>query len=120
MSQIVADLVSVQVAPAELEALLLEHDDIADTAVVGLASNDEELPRAYVVLRDTKQSHTEATKKIQSYVKEKAARHKQLTGGIAVVDSIPRLLSGKIQRKVVKEWAKKDAERLKTRPSAKL
>jgi long-subunit acyl-CoA synthetase (AMP-forming) len=36
-----------QVAPAELEALLLSHDDIADVAVVGLWSESQqtELPR---------------------------------------------------------------------------
>jgi acyl-coenzyme A synthetase/AMP-(fatty) acid ligase len=36
-----------QVAPAELEALLLSHEDIADVAVVGLWSESQqtELPR---------------------------------------------------------------------------
>lgn len=40
-----------QVAPAELEALLLQHDQIADAAVVGLIVDGNEYPRAYVVLR---------------------------------------------------------------------
>lgn len=108
-----------QVAPAELEALLLEHDDISDAAVVGLASNDEELPRAYVVLRDPGRAKT-IVDVVQKYVAKKAARHKQLTGGVVAVEAIPRLLSGKIQRKVVKEWAKKDSERLGTKTNAKL
>src|ERR1700712_1785634 len=40
-----------QVAPAELEALLLEHPQLADACVVGVTINGEEVPRAYVVPR---------------------------------------------------------------------
>jgi acyl-CoA synthetase (AMP-forming)/AMP-acid ligase II len=41
-----------QVPPAELEALLLTHDRIADAAVVGVRDADgEEVPKAYVVAR---------------------------------------------------------------------
>ena len=41
-----------QVPPAELEALLLTHPSVADTAVVGVPDeNAGELPRAFVVLK---------------------------------------------------------------------
>jgi 4-coumarate--CoA ligase len=46
-------------------------------------------------------------------MKEKVAKHKQLVGGIVFVDEVPKLQSGKIMRKVVKEWAKRDAEMMK-------
>ena len=40
-------------APAELEALLLEHPDINDVGVVGIPDTEAgELPRAYVVRRE--------------------------------------------------------------------
>ncbi|PNP78539.1 hypothetical protein FNYG_08169 [Fusarium nygamai] len=42
-----------QVAPAELEAALLEHPGVGDAAVVGLAWENEEMPLAYVVLKPT-------------------------------------------------------------------
>lgn len=110
-----------QVAPAELEAVLLDHADVADCAVVGLAVGDdgEERPRAYIALQKNASSRKEeAIRAIEKYFTEKVARHKRITGGINVVETIPRLLSGKIQRKVVKEWAKKDSQDFqgKTRP----
>ena len=43
---------SLQVAPAELEELLLTHPSIADAAVIGVPDDRAgELPRAYVVLK---------------------------------------------------------------------
>lgn len=49
---------------------------------------------------------------IHAHMKEKVAKHKQLVGGIVFVEEVPKLQSGKIMRKVLKEWAKKDAERM--------
>lgn len=42
----------------------------------------------------------------------RVAKHKRLAGGVQVVDEVPRLASGKLQRKVVKDWAKRDAAAL--------
>lgn len=39
-----------QVAPAELEALLLVHPQLADAAVVGVTINGEKVPRAYAIV----------------------------------------------------------------------
>jgi 4-coumarate--CoA ligase len=50
---------------------------------------------------------------IQEWMKPRVARHKYLAGGIEFVDQIPRLVSGKIQRKTVRGWAKRDAEALR-------
>ncbi|KAL2375991.1 hypothetical protein RJ035_008160 [Blastomyces gilchristii] len=53
---------ALQVAPAELEAALLEHDGIADAAVVGMTLDDEEFPRAYVVPKENaKQTNSSTT-----------------------------------------------------------
>jgi 4-coumarate--CoA ligase len=48
------------------------------------------------------------------------ARHKWLEGGVVFVDEVPRLASGKIKRKVMKEWAKRDAEAIDGRAKASL
>ncbi|KAH6665013.1 4-coumarate-CoA ligase [Halenospora varia] len=96
-----------QVAPAELEAVLMEHEDIADAAVVGVLSSDVEKPVAYVMLKlAPKLQQTEMS--ISSWMASRVAKHKRLTGGVFFVDQIPRAASGKILRKTVKEWAKRD------------
>ncbi|GAB7347017.1 hypothetical protein MBLNU459_g3165t1 [Dothideomycetes sp. NU459] len=107
-----------QVAPAELEAVLLENADIADAAVVALHKDHEELPRAYVVLKDSaKGKVTEKT--IVEWTSQRVAKHKRLEGGVKFIDEVPKSPSGKIQRKVMRDWAKRDAEEL-AGPKAKL
>ncbi|WPA98588.1 uncharacterized protein RHO25_003200 [Cercospora beticola] len=100
---------ALQVAPAELEGLLLDCEHVADTAVVGITIHDEEWPRAYVVLTEEAKKAKVTPKDIQSWFKPRVAKHKALVGGVQFVDEIPKLLSGKIQRKVMKEWSKRDA-----------
>jgi 4-coumarate--CoA ligase len=112
---------ALQVAPAELEAVLLEFDAIADAAAVGITLDGQEWPRAYVHLKDVyKGKEAQMEKDIHSHMKEKVAKHKQLVGGIVFVDEIPKLQSGKIMRKVLKEWSKRDAESMQGRPVPRL
>ncbi|PVH94089.1 4-coumarate-CoA ligase 2 [Periconia macrospinosa] len=103
-----------QVAPAELEALLLEHEHVADAAVCAIQLEHEELPRAYVAL---KSQHKTASSEwdIEKWVAGRVAKHKQLLGGVVFIDEVPKSPSGKIQRKVLREWAKKDAEKWQER-----
>ncbi|GAB1218609.1 hypothetical protein ATERTT37_007872 [Aspergillus terreus] len=104
---------ALQVAPAELEAVLLEHDAIEDAGVIGVqVAEGEERPRAYVRLKEGRQLTVD---NIQAYMKERVAKHKQLVGGVKLVDDIPRLASGKIQRGVLKQWAKQEVEASRAR-----
>ncbi|KAI1612733.1 hypothetical protein EDD37DRAFT_664153 [Exophiala viscosa] len=110
---------ALQVAPAELEAVLLEHESIADAAVVGITLNNEEWPRAYVTLKDdSKGKITE--EHIQEWMKDRVAKHKRLVGGIRFIDEVPKLASGKIQRKVMRDWAKRDAQEMQGSLKARL
>ncbi|KAK6366853.1 hypothetical protein LTS17_010404 [Exophiala oligosperma] len=99
-----------QVAPAELEALLLQHEKISDAVVVGIEVNGNEYPRAYVVMRSDIGPDGLTEMEVQKYVAESTAKHKHLRGGVKFEQSIPRLQSGKIMRKKIKEWAKRDAK----------
>jgi 4-coumarate--CoA ligase len=76
-----------QVAPAELEALLLERSDIADAAVVAVTIKGEEMPRAYVV-KDDDSNVTE--QEVAKWMAKRVAKYKQLRGGLAFVDYIPK------------------------------
>ena len=96
-----------QVAPAELEALLLDHPAVADAAVIGVAHGEDEAPRAYIV-RTANTSTSE--KEIQSFIQERVSKHKQLLGGVRFVDEIPKNPSGKILRKFLREKAAKEAQ----------
>ncbi|KAK4952686.1 hypothetical protein LTR10_009492 [Elasticomyces elasticus] len=96
-----------QVAPAELESLLLDHPAVLDAAVVGVVINGEELPRAYVAIQPT-HAQTFATKELASWLAERVAPHKRLAGGVVVTEAIPKNPSGKILRKVLRERAKEE------------
>lgn len=85
-----------QVAPAELEALLLEHEAVADIAMIGIQTPDgHEQPRAYVVLKPkAANSQRFGAAGLRQNVSERVAKYKRLTGGIEFLDAIPRIPAG--------------------------
>jgi 4-coumarate--CoA ligase len=91
--------------------VLLENDDVADAAVCALNKDHEDLPRAYVVLKETAKGKV-SEKDVIEWIATKVAKHKRLTGGVKFIDEVPKSPSGKIQRVVLREWAKRDAEQV--------
>ncbi|WP_405671711.1 4-coumarate--CoA ligase family protein [Streptomyces sp. NBC_01530] len=86
-----------QVAPAELEALLLTHPDIADAAVIGVYNDDNnEVPHAYVVRRPHAAGLSEG--EVMMYVAERVAPYKRVRQ-VTFIDGVPRAASGKILRR---------------------
>jgi acyl-CoA synthetase (AMP-forming)/AMP-acid ligase II len=95
-----------QIAPAELEAVLLGHPSIADAAVVPLADEEAgQVPAAFVVL---KSGLTPA--EILEYVAARVAPYKKLRS-VEIIDEIPKSPSGKILRRLL-------VQRLRSSPAA--
>lgn len=101
-----------QVAPAELEGLLVGHEMIGDACVIGVYNEEEatEVPRAYIVRSvkaEEKGMKDEVLEKdIKKWVDGKVASHKRLRGGIRFVEEIPKSASGKILRRVLRDQIK--------------
>ena len=79
-----------QVAPAELEGILLTHPAVADAAVIPLA-NDEagEVPKAFVVLKGEVTAEA-----LMDFVAESVAPHKKIRV-VEFIDEIPKSAAGK-------------------------
>ncbi|MGH9900670.1 MAG: 4-coumarate--CoA ligase family protein [Pyrinomonadaceae bacterium] len=87
-----------QVAPAELEAVLLTHPRVADAAVIPSADAEAgEVPKAFVVPRSEV-----AAEEIMAYVAARVAPHKKVRR-LEFIDQIPKSPSGKILRRVLVE-----------------
>ncbi|TFK33289.1 AMP binding protein [Crucibulum laeve] len=107
-----------QVAPAELEAILLEHPEVADVGVIGImdAYTGDELPRAYVepvdplILQSSTAKHS-FEKRVQQWIVGQVAHYKRLRGGVVALESIPKSGTGKILRKDLRELAKVEAKK---------
>ncbi|MEV0948018.1 AMP-binding protein [Rhodococcus sp. NPDC049939] len=85
-----------QVPPAELEALLLTHPQIADTAVIGVLDDDgEEVPKAFVVRQPDAELDESA---VLEFVAERVAPHKKVRR-VEFIDIVPKSAAGKILRK---------------------
>lgn len=102
-----------QVPPAELEGLLLGHQDVSDVCVIGIYDNDQatELPRAYITLKTGVQESEEKAKEIAEWISGKVAPHKRLRGGVYFIDVVPKSPSGKILRRVVRDKAKQNGRK---------
>ncbi|QMU78207.1 4-coumarate--CoA ligase family protein [Streptacidiphilus sp. PB12-B1b] len=89
-----------QVAPAELEALLLTHDAVADAAVIGAQHDGEEVPKAFVVRHPAQPGL--CAEEIQAFVAERIAPYKKIRL-VEFLDRIPKSPAGKILRSELRE-----------------
>ena len=82
-----------QVAPAEIEAVLLGLPAVADSAVFGV--DDSQLGEAVVAAVKVRGGHRATVSELESAVSNSLASYKQLRH-VVLVDEIPRLPSGKV------------------------
>jgi acyl-CoA synthetase (AMP-forming)/AMP-acid ligase II len=82
---------ALQVAPAKLEGTLLGNEHVADCAVVGITIDDEERPRAYVLLTEAAVAKGVTERDVQLWLQSRVAKHKALVGGVKFVGEIVSL-----------------------------
>ncbi|WP_328312180.1 AMP-binding protein [Streptomyces sp. NBC_00442] len=93
-----------QVAPADLEALLLTHPGVADAAVVGVVDADgNEVPKAFVVRGPG--APDLGADEVMAYVAERVAPYKKVRR-VTFVEAVPRAASGKILRRELRQREK--------------
>lgn len=99
-----------QVAPAQLEGLLLAHAAVNDVAVVGVYSEQRatELPRAYIVPAQGYAGGPGLEREVSDWLHQRVSPHKRLRGGIRFVEAIPKSAAGKVLRRVLAEEAKRE------------
>lgn len=97
---------------------MIKHRSLAncycrsDVAVIGVYSAEEasELPRAYIVPANGLGKTDEDAKEIMDWLSTKVAHHKRLRGGVRWVDEIPKSISGKILRRLLKVKAQEEED----------
>ena len=89
-----------QVAPAELEALLLTHPSIADAAVIGIPDEESgEVPRAFIVVKP----HQSLTAdEVTDFTRQHVATYK-VVHDVVFTEAIPKSASGKILRRMLRD-----------------
>ncbi len=95
------------VAPAEVEAVLFQHEAVADCAVIGKPDAESgEIPKALVKLHPGAQATPEA---LMDFVGANLAGYKRVRE-VEFVSAIPKTASGKVLRRVLIEAEREKVE----------
>lgn len=102
----------VNIYPQETDDVLLKHPAVADVCTVGVP-NDEwgEEVKSVVMLKEGVEGDSEMAEALIAFVRDHLAAFKS-PRTVDFVDDLPRLPSGKIQRRLVREpyWAGRDRQ----------
>lgn len=94
-----------QVAPSELEEIIMGHPGVGDVGVIGVPNERAgEVPMAYIVPRQKNLSADD----IHSFLEDRVARHKKLVGGIRFVQELPKNATGKLMRRQLQKMAEEE------------
>lgn len=91
------------VSPIDMEHVLIEHPRVAGVGVVGVTTGDVSRIAAFVECRDDPGDDALADE-LRAWCKERLRRY-EYPHIVTFVDSLPRTLTGKVQRFRLREWA---------------
>ncbi|OQR78963.1 acyl-CoA synthetase-like [Tropilaelaps mercedesae] len=93
-----------QVNPSELEELLLTHESVKETIVIGIPNETVgEAPTAFVVLNDGYEGNPTLQEVLKDVVASQTSHYKHLYGGLKFIDQLPKTDSGKFNRSEMKK-----------------
>ncbi|KAL4999351.1 hypothetical protein BDV10DRAFT_193772 [Aspergillus recurvatus] len=96
-----------QIAPTELEDILIEHPAVRDVAVIGIWNEEmhSEVPLAYLVGKGdmAMAEHEGAALSVMEYLRGKVVHYKHLRGGVIWIEQIPKSPSGKILKRELRD-----------------
>ena len=92
-----------RIGPFEVESCLIEHEAVAEAAVVGKPDIQKgEIVKGFVVLKSNYKPSVELEKDLSLFVKNRLSKH-QYPREIEFVQDLPKTPSGKIQRYLLKQ-----------------
>lgn len=98
------------VAGLEVESALIQHDAVAECAVVGAPDPERgTIIKAYIVLREHYKHSDDLVRELQEFVKQTIAPYKY-PRAIEFIDELPRTQTGKVLRYVLREHAMKSVD----------
>jgi acyl-CoA synthetase (AMP-forming)/AMP-acid ligase II len=100
----------VNIYPREIEDVLIAHPDVVDVAVVGVGDPEMgEAVRAVVQLEHAPDDPDATAKELIDYCRDRIAHYKCPTT-VAIVETLPRLPTGKLARRLLDDWIRSPFE----------
>ena len=97
-----------RISPFEIESVLVEHPAVLEVAVTGVPDPIRgQLVKATIILREAYKPTDELKKELQQFTKSRTAPYKY-PRVIEFVDAIPKSISGKVRRVVIRNRDIKD------------
>lgn len=99
-----------RIGPGEVEDCLIRHPAVGMAAVIGVPDPvRNEVVKAFIVLKPDYDPSPELSVDIQAFVKTRLAAH-EYPRQIAFIDELPLTATGKVQRKVLREWSAESSQ----------
>jgi acetyl-CoA synthetase len=88
-------------SPVEIEDCLLQHHDINEVAVIGIADSLRgQIVKAFIVSH--RPGDDAFTREVQDFTRQRLARH-EYPRAVAFVDTLPKTPAGKINRQILRD-----------------